>query len=388
MWTRGYMGRKRDFWIDLELAGKRTVLLDTPKAYMCYRGVDRGYGLSFENGTTTPAPGCEGGIDHYRIVKNDLFGLNVVVRFEVDACIFPSDMELDSMTDPLDMLDVDSHTAASEDIRIIRAGFEVPQHSLIELKAIRSSRHIDFAAVFPQLYFSQIPLLYVGIHDNGTFCEVQIKNTLDVKMRRKNMEVHLRNLGQALKMIQELAIAHGTETHLSLGKLFAHGARQPVFQHAKLGFQPADPVYQRTDPTFQPAEPLPSALHSSQASLCGERHLAKLRPPIIGFTENAGGQSPSRWTRGLVSASSACRQQHAEIASEGPARRALRKMRTAPLMHETRYAGQTEERWAIRKALSQDPLDDGIGPRKAIVPANSVFRITTSREYGLQQHAE
>ncbi|TFY81636.1 hypothetical protein EWM64_g2373, partial [Hericium alpestre] len=217
-WTRGGTGQSHDFRIDMELAGERTVLLNIFGAHKTYSGIGTGYGFSFEHETTVPVPGCEDSIGHCRIVKYDFFGLNMMVRFEVDACL-PSDegaTELDNLANSLATLDVASETASTGGIHIIRAGSEVPQQSLIELKTTKRSKHVIWSEVFPQLHLSQTPWFYVGFHENGTSSEVRITSILEMEEQRKNAEAQLRKLGQTLEMIQELAIAHGTETHLSL----------------------------------------------------------------------------------------------------------------------------------------------------------------------------
>ncbi|KAH9891855.1 hypothetical protein C8Q73DRAFT_91624 [Cubamyces lactineus] len=78
---------RRDFRIDLHLAGQRTVLMErwavfdrehiTPPKGGCRNG--------FIQEATNP--GCENGGGHFRIVQYNIGGLNMVVRWEVDACV-------------------------------------------------------------------------------------------------------------------------------------------------------------------------------------------------------------------------------------------------------------------------------------------------------------
>lgn len=68
-WATTSNRRQRDFRIDLELAGERTVLLnrwvESLKVY-----VDRNsYGHNFEEESTKPAEGCEQTVRHLRVVK-------------------------------------------------------------------------------------------------------------------------------------------------------------------------------------------------------------------------------------------------------------------------------------------------------------------------------
>lgn len=59
----------RDFRIDVELAGSKTVLLNRWEQLTKEQpGARRSYGFNFEEAMTVPAPGCERGTGHHRIV--------------------------------------------------------------------------------------------------------------------------------------------------------------------------------------------------------------------------------------------------------------------------------------------------------------------------------
>ena len=128
--------------------------------------------------------------------------MKMVVRFEVDACL-PSVTpnrraspvtqfsNPDDLIDALASLNITTNTPAtpavalassstasfegSPPLRIIRAGAAQLQESIIELTT-RSENYIqnlDWAEVFPQLYLSQTPHLYVGVHSVGRFFDVR-----------------------------------------------------------------------------------------------------------------------------------------------------------------------------------------------------------------------
>lgn len=61
-------GKSHDFRIDLQLAGKKTVLMG--RFAERYRALFSGrtYGFSFEKSSTDPAPGCKSSTGHHRIV--------------------------------------------------------------------------------------------------------------------------------------------------------------------------------------------------------------------------------------------------------------------------------------------------------------------------------
>jgi len=78
----------RDFRIDMQLAGSKTVLMNRWEQFTKEEaGTRRSYGFNFEEIMTNPAPGCERGTGYHRIITYDFDGLKMVVRFEVDACL-------------------------------------------------------------------------------------------------------------------------------------------------------------------------------------------------------------------------------------------------------------------------------------------------------------
>lgn len=65
-----WANNKSGCWrIDTQLAGSKTVLLSTcPRTTKQTSGWSESYGYSFEKACTQPAPGCESGTGHHRIV--------------------------------------------------------------------------------------------------------------------------------------------------------------------------------------------------------------------------------------------------------------------------------------------------------------------------------
>ena len=57
----------KDFRIDMELAGSKTILLNRWEQITKVKA-SRSYGFSFEETMTVPSPGCERGTGHHRIV--------------------------------------------------------------------------------------------------------------------------------------------------------------------------------------------------------------------------------------------------------------------------------------------------------------------------------
>jgi hypothetical protein len=59
----------KDFRIDTQLAGERTVLLNRWETHPIEQMGGYTYGFNFEKASTRPAPGCEDGTGHHRIVR-------------------------------------------------------------------------------------------------------------------------------------------------------------------------------------------------------------------------------------------------------------------------------------------------------------------------------
>lgn len=65
-----WINNKADpFRIDMQLAGRRTVLLTRWEKQARVWADGKGYGFHFEKESTRKAPGCEKGTSHHRIVK-------------------------------------------------------------------------------------------------------------------------------------------------------------------------------------------------------------------------------------------------------------------------------------------------------------------------------
>ena len=62
----------------------------------------------------------------------------------------------------------------STDLRISRAGTQVPQSSLLEMttRSEISAANFDWGDAYPQLYFSQTPHHYLAVHRSGTFFSI------------------------------------------------------------------------------------------------------------------------------------------------------------------------------------------------------------------------
>lgn len=177
--------------------------------------------------------------------------MKMVVRFEVDACLptpratttakqavtapsrSSSAQSPDDLADALAGLniisslpDVDDTSSSpdakprSSSIKIIHGGTEVPQESIMEL-ATRSQyfiHEINWGEIFPQLFLSNTPHFYLGVHNRGRFDEIRKMELSgdELGSQREEAEVNFRKLGKALSTIQEIVQKYGKERRVSL----------------------------------------------------------------------------------------------------------------------------------------------------------------------------
>ncbi|KZT12263.1 uncharacterized protein LAESUDRAFT_809076 [Laetiporus sulphureus 93-53] len=237
-WINDTDGSAKEFRIDTQLAGTRTVLLNRWEKRTREAGNPQWttYGFSFERASTNKVKGCERGTGHHRVVKYDFDGLTLVVRFEVDAFIatspsrgvVSSSSNIDSLSDMLSGLNVatatsDSmvdSTASTAELDVIRTGSEVPHSSLIEMttRSRRNAENYDWGDAYPQLYLSQTRNHYLAVHNRGEFETITKRAVDDAEMKRfdRSAQNGFKKLRRVLETIQELVVEHGQRGRLSL----------------------------------------------------------------------------------------------------------------------------------------------------------------------------
>ena len=203
--------------------------------------------------------------------EQDMVDMKIVVRFEVDACL-PTEtstatvtktrtsdtkrpgrkspeLTLDELADALGGMDLRTPSRAptsptttssssssppppppssssSTALKILRAGTQVPQESLLEV-ASRSKYYIDqldWNELYPQLAISKTPGLRLGVHERGTFTEMrelQVDGDHGVgaargaggppalEAQKRETAAQLVRLARLLEDVQEIAIGRG-----------------------------------------------------------------------------------------------------------------------------------------------------------------------------------
>jgi hypothetical protein len=196
-----------------------------------------------------------------------MLDIKMVVRFEVDACLPPTDDDgssnaaksgatsdvkcpekkapteasVDDLADVLGGINLSSSSSApasttkeTTSINVVRGGTQVPQDTLVEVTS-RSTYFVDqldWNEQYPQLALSQTPVLFLGIHERGTFKELRGWRVdddddgdgspgagtgtdsdsgaiPDLLEQRKETAVQLVQLARVLEDLQELAISRG-----------------------------------------------------------------------------------------------------------------------------------------------------------------------------------
>lgn len=168
----------------------------------------------------------------------------MVVRFEVDACLPSGQPEpKTAMKPPIADYDADeallgalsglsigtsSQSKAmsspspltSTDLKIFRAGTQVPQSNLLELttRSEISAANFDWGDAYPQLYFSQTPNHYLAVHRSGTFFSIAKRRIgeKDLVGIESRAQPGFRKLRKILGEIQTIVKRGGASGRISL----------------------------------------------------------------------------------------------------------------------------------------------------------------------------
>lgn len=112
-------------------------------------------------------------------------GLRVLLRCTIDACT-ESESEDDDFLASFSAMNIGSKTGTPKSqpdstctnrlgmkVKLTSPRSVIPQSHVIEIKTRASHRELDWKEVYPQLYLSQTPYLYLAKHAKGTFGPVE-----------------------------------------------------------------------------------------------------------------------------------------------------------------------------------------------------------------------
>jgi hypothetical protein len=161
--------------------------------------------------------------------------MNMVVRFEVDACIPPPAVkkmastsdDIDALADALADVSLSSATRKGpktivddNGLRIRQAGSYVPQSNIVELATVSKLRHATYnwSEAYPQLFLSQTPHHFLAVHEKGRFHMVEKRKlgSSDLQDVERAVQKSLHKLRQALGTIKDIVVKHGESGRLSL----------------------------------------------------------------------------------------------------------------------------------------------------------------------------
>lgn len=167
----------------------------------------------------------------------------MVVRFEVDACLsskgsgpktggkLRDDPGEAALLGALSGLSIGASTHSgtmsspspltSTDLKIFRAGTQVPQSDLIEMKTRSeiSAAKFDWDDAYPQLYLSQTPHHYLAVHRTGTFLTIvkrEMRNNSDLVAIENKQQPAFKGLRKVLGEIQTRVKEGGANGRISL----------------------------------------------------------------------------------------------------------------------------------------------------------------------------
>ncbi|KAG9311433.1 hypothetical protein JVU11DRAFT_8546 [Chiua virens] len=227
--------RTDDFRIDIDLVGK-TCLFTRREEKASVVGQNMGYGHEYLRAATKEPQSCEKMLDHKRVItyaRSQKFGsLNILLGFTVDACIGSKRVD-DDLLASFSSLSIGTgadNTIKPEAIRLTGASHAglidkrasprslVPQSDLIEVKTRSSYREPNWRDIYPQLYLSQTPWLYMAKHTAGVFQPAEKISLTGKEMKpcAEMMEQSLGKLKNLLKAILKAVREQGEGVPLSL----------------------------------------------------------------------------------------------------------------------------------------------------------------------------
>lgn len=158
-----------------------------------------GYGKQFEKAVRRYSPGLEATVSSHIVARYEMGGLRMGVQVEVDAfeCKCHSHSKVLSNREAprankrhsggrfdalADIVDDDDDDAGEAEDGILRVGTLLPLSCAVEIKTRRRKAAAEYSYI-PQLYFQQIPRVFVATRDNAKFP----KHSMEIRDERKEL---------------------------------------------------------------------------------------------------------------------------------------------------------------------------------------------------------
>lgn len=219
---------EKTFRIDVDLLGKTCLLTRREEALTDTINEFRGYGHEYVLAATKPRGGSEEEISHHRIITYDFGDLKVLLRSAVDAYAEPTSDDNSFLTSSALSIGTRGASKLPKDpvysnrfgvkVKLTSPRTVLPQSSVIEIKTRARCRELDWKEVYPQLYLSQTPCLYLAKYERRKFAQVEKVqiNSQAMAAHTREAEVAMVKLGSLLSDIPKTAREHGDGVPLSL----------------------------------------------------------------------------------------------------------------------------------------------------------------------------
>ncbi|KAI5305634.1 hypothetical protein KEM56_003814 [Ascosphaera pollenicola] len=195
-----YESWSRPATMELELIGNTVFIVRRERyAHETIKGV-RGYGNNFLEAYTTWPEDAKGSISHQRVINYQFAGLNIALRYEVDASIEdparktsagdakskdkgeykPQSMTNDilSLLDGMDMINSARQVSTFKEdqmqsdgrvLRVKHMGSSLDHGRQADIKTRAVYNEVDMHEFAPRLWLRQIPFLVIAKHEAGKF---------------------------------------------------------------------------------------------------------------------------------------------------------------------------------------------------------------------------
>lgn len=156
-------------------------------------------------------------------------GLNMLVHSEVDACIaphLPSDIHFtqkfsrNAATNP-------ARDPQLNPLTVEALGQQVQQHSIVEISTKLRQRidQLHYGELYSQMFWSQIPRLYVGLHHYGKFTTIK-KLAMDEVLQEVGVELAKERMRDTKLLIEEVVALMDDQEEGSFALLYEGGVLQ------------------------------------------------------------------------------------------------------------------------------------------------------------------
>lgn len=205
------------------------------------QGIGEGLGHAFERAITEPLSDLLGSSSHHRVLHYSLGGVECAVRFEVDACVGPSngsstlaekdpqpgatqssDGPVESLIGGLKKVNIDGQGRQNpqrkntkntkKSATVLPRGPGMKQETAGEIKS-RSKQLKQRGACLPQMWFGRTPWLIRGSHENGTYNAIVAENlSSELQQWETNQDIQFALRKTALLLSRLRDTVKATET--------------------------------------------------------------------------------------------------------------------------------------------------------------------------------